>query len=152
MESLRHQEAVQELRARSVSYMERNWRQYENLILSEAVTLDPAAWPSEEDKEEVIRNRIEKLKKPGTWGGSDIIRAVCDLFRIRINVYIPNREICSFGSVGSVLLNLYYNGLSHYDSISAIEVLEASSSSTRRLNDVLQDRKVTQQPTVVQIA
>lgn len=143
---MHHQNATREMRARSVSYLERNWKEYENLILSEAVAINPGAWPDDDMKEAVIKKRIEELKKPGTWGGSDIIRAISDMLRIRINVYVRNREVWNFGSAGSVVLNLFYNGSSHYDSISGIEQLEAPHSTTGGPDNDLRDQQVTLQP------
>lgn len=119
-----HKDAVRILRQESVEYISANKKLYWNHILMEATAARGIEWPNTEELQRtLINDHLRLLSKDREWGGSEILNAVRDQYGFTIRVFSREQEPLIFEGRGTEKVDIYYNGIDHYDSIQEVTVL-----------------------------
>lgn len=137
-----HKDAVRILRQESVNYISANKKLYWNHILMEATAARRIEWPNTEELQKVlVDDHLRLLFKDQEWGGSEILNAVRDQYGFTIRVFSREREPLIFEGRGAETVDIFYNGIDHYDSIH--EVIELDKERDQKLLDAEESGKNT---------
>lgn len=103
---------------------------YRNLIITEAIERGES-WPEENRHGAIISGYLQQLSHDGVWAGSESIAAVRDILGVTIRIFSNETHPIVFeGRAGSATVNIYYNGVNHYDSVrEVIELYEQQKAN-----------------------
>lgn len=124
-------EAVSVMRRECVRHLYQSAGTYRNLIITEAIERG-GSWPEEDRHDSIVSSYLLSISQNGIWAGSESIAAV----RVTIRVFsVESSPLLFEGRAGNETINIFYNGVNHYDSVR--EVIELTGQGT--VNRIDQD-------------
>lgn len=134
------------MRATTVEHLRVYQERYRELIITEGLERGER-WPDEEQAQAtIIQQRLLTLERDGVWGGSDVLAAVRDKLGVTIRIFTAQFQPIVFESQTNsyAMINLFYNGVDHYDSITRVHDIEQLTGDIQT-NVVIEQQAMTGQ-------
>lgn len=118
---------------------------YRYHILTEAVAARGITWPTNEEQQSyIVEEHLQLLRRNGEWGGSEVLNAVRDMLGCTIRVFSKYTEPLEFEGRTSETVNIFYNGINHYDSVTKVieindEAAAIGKGDQRRRDEMISD-------------
>lgn len=114
----------------------------------EATSARGIPWPNSGSAQRtIIEDHLLELSKDREWGGSEILNAVRDQFGFTIRVFSKEQEPLIFEGNGGETVNIFYNGIDHYDSVSEVNTIHEDTDY--RMQEAYSNKmtEINEQPT-----